>query len=162
MDYNEEIVTAWLNIHKKMFTINNIMYGNFHSDVDILAISLASNEVWDCEIKIRTGTTKINNNNTTQNGFNHFINCFNHQERQNKIEELINKNNFNFTLKKVFITTKSFLGKTDHWINEFKNNKIEVLFFEDIIQDLNEISKKSKKASNLVIHTFKLINKFSK
>lgn len=92
MDVNEKIVIAWLEETKKMFSRNNIDYGQHHSDIDILAIDIFNCRAWDCEVKIRTGSTMISDNDSPQNGFQHFVDSFKDSERIKTLNILIPDN----------------------------------------------------------------------
>lgn len=158
MDVNEQIVIAWFDECKNMFTRNNIDYGQFHCDIDILAVDIRTKEVWDCEVKVRTGSTQISNNHNKQNGFNHFVNTFYDIAREKKINEILPKD---FTLKKKFITTKSLFGKDENqkkWINNFSEKGIDVIFFDTIINEINESTLDLKKSTNEIIQTLRLLN----
>lgn len=163
MDVNEKIVIAWLEETKKMFTRNNIDYGQYHSDIDILAINLFDKIAWDCEVKIRTGSIMISDNDTKQNGFKSFSDSFKNTERINVLKTLVPHD---YKIEKKFITTLSFLGKTDKnrlkWVTRFSVENIEVIFIEKIINELNMHSTIVKKSTNEVIQTLRLLNILSK
>lgn len=110
MDVNESIVSTQLN-ENGYFILNNIYYGQFHSDIDILAVNLNKRIILDCEIKIRTGSTKISNNDNKQNGFLHICNQLNSEIRKNKVISLIGTDK-GFKQKKLLITTRSFFGSS--------------------------------------------------
>ncbi len=159
MDANEQIVIAWLEECKQMFTRTNLDYGQFHSDIDILAINIKNNEAWDCEVKVRTGSTMISDNSNKQNGFKHFVKTFNDKERKKIIANLIPDS---YHVCRKFITTKSLFGKTKEnqtkWIQRFKDEIIEVIIFDEIIEDINRFSIEAKKSTNGVIQTLRLLN----
>lgn len=160
MDVNEKIVETWLREQEGMFTITSILFGTFHSDIDLLAANLNRKEIWDCEVKVRTGSTQISNNDNKQNGFQHFVDALKDSGREKKIREVIGKTDFKITKK--FITTKSLLGSTkatqDKWIKRFGDENIEVIFFDKIIKDLSSKAQVIHKSNNEVIQVLRLFH----
>ncbi len=158
MDVNEKIVTSWLQ-NKSFFTINSIYYGQYHNDIDILAINLKQKVIWDCEIKVRTGSTMISDNNNKQNGFNHFLSTFNDAKRSDKIFEYIDNQ---YSISKKFITTRSLFGKTEEnqnkWFKRFKDNNIDVIYFDEVMKELSNFSIKTKKSTDEIIQVLKLFH----
>lgn len=163
MDINEQIVITWLEQCKGLFTRNNIHYGQYHSDIDILAINLKTSIAWDCEVKVRTSTTKIANTDNPQNGFNRFVRSLNSEERDEKVLSILPKNTL---VVKKFITTNSLFGKSEEniskWEQAFKDRNIEVIFFDEIIKDLFEFASKTPKTSNDVIQVLKMFSIYNK
>lgn len=159
MDANEQIVIAWLEECKQMFTRTNLDYGQFHSDIDILAINIKANEAWDCEVKVRTGSTMISDNANKQNGFKHFAKTFRDKDRQKIITNLVPDT---YRVIRKFITTKSLFGKTienqNKWIKRFTDENIDVIFFDEIIADINRFAVDAKKSTNGVVQTLRLLN----
>ena len=157
MDVNEKIVNSWLQ-NKLFFTINSIFYGQYHNDIDILAINVKKKEIWDCEVKVRTGTTMISDNDNKQNGFNHFVNTFQSQERKDKLNEYMDNT---FTVKQKFITTKSLFGKTDKnqkkWFYKFKQENIEVIYFDEVMNELYEYAIQTKKSTDEIVQVLRLL-----
>jgi hypothetical protein len=158
MDVNEKIISTWLT-HHKYFVMDNIYFGQFHQDIDLLAVNLSSKELLDIEVKVRTGSTKISDNDNKQNGFKHFVGQLNSQERGNKIKEIIGDLN-GFRIRKLFITTRSLLGKVNNkiWIDRFLQEGIEVKFIEEIISELEELAKGLSLSKNEVIQILRLQN----
>lgn len=157
MDVNEKIVNSWLQ-NKLFFTINSIFYGQYHNDIDILAININKKEIWDCEVKVRTGSTMISDNNNKQNGFNHFVSTFQSQERKDKLNQYVDNN---FTIKQKFITTKSLFGTTDKnqkkWFEKFKQENIEVIYFDEVMNELYEYAIETKKSTDEIIQVLRLL-----
>lgn len=158
MDVNERIVETWLR-ELGMFTTNELYYGNYHKDIDLLAVNLINKEIWDCEVKVRTGSTQISDNANKQNGFKHFVSSLKSKERDNKIKQYCGKNKFK--VSKVFITTKSLFGRTEvnqnKWLRKFNDNGIEVVFFDRIIKELQAKAHVATKSNNEVIQVLKLL-----
>ncbi len=158
MDVNEKIVTSWLQ-NKCFFTINSIYYGQYHNDIDILAVNFKKKIVWDCEVKVRTGSTMISNNDNKQNGFKHFVNTFDDVKRSDKISEYIDNE---YTIIKKFITTKSLFGKTENnqkkWFKEFKDKRIDVIYFDEVMKELSDLSIETKKSTDEIIQVLKLFH----
>jgi hypothetical protein len=157
MDVNEKIVYAWL-ASKDYFVIDGIDFGQFHSDIDILAVNIKLKEIIDFEIKIRTGSTKISGNTKKQNGFYHYVNQFHHVERITRINDIAG-NNHGYSLRKVFVTTYSFLGALKNrtkWINNFLAYNIEVMFIEDMVEDLENHALTLRLSKNEVIQILRL------
>ena len=157
MDVNEKIVDAWLQ-HKGFFTKNSINYGQFHNDIDILAVDLKKVIIWDCEVKVRTGSTQISKNHNKQNGFYKFVETFNDPERKKAINNCIGCNGYEISKK--FITTKSLFGKSvqnqSKWVSSFEEEGIDVIFFDEIIRDLSKHAKESKKSTNEIVQVLRL------
>ena len=131
MDVNETIVLTWLHFHS-FFTINTIYYGQFHSDIDILALNLLRKEIWDIEVKVRTGSTKIMNGTDRQNEFDHFVHQLTSSERTQKIQEFVGDHD-GFELNKVFVTTRSMLGSTDNqkkWTSSVESDMFAALHLD--------------------------------
>ncbi len=155
MDINEKIVIAWLN-HKQYFVIGNIDYGQFHENIDILAVNIKEKEILNCEVKVRTGKTLIGESDKKQNGFQHFVNQLKSAARQKTIIDIIGVTDYK--LKDLFITTKSLLGvkNKQKWIDKFKEKNIDVLFIEDIVQNLEDLALKTMISSNEIIQILRL------
>ncbi|MBT2605625.1 hypothetical protein J7E55_21830 [Bacillus sp. ISL-53] len=160
MDVNESIVSTWLN-ENGYFILNNIYYGQFHSDIDILAVNLNKRIILDCEIKIRTGSTKISNNDNKQNGFLHICNQLNSEIRKNKVISLIGTDK-GFKQKKLLITTRSFFGSSlenrKKWFKQFRAHGIKVQFIEGIVYSLERKASRQKISSNEVMQILRLRN----
>lgn len=158
MDVNEKIVSTWLN-ENGYFILNNVYYGQFHSDIDILAVNLNKKILLDCEIKVRTGSTKISNNEN-KSGFKHICNQLNSLERNAKIVSLVGNGN-NFKQEKLLITTRSFFGLLNNrkkWIRKFSNQGIKVQFIEGIVYSLERKAKRLNISTNEVIQILRLRN----
>ena len=158
MEVNERIVNTWLNTVKKHFTVSCLDYGKFHNDIDILSVNLQTNEVWDCEIKVRTGSTKITNSTDKTNGFIHFVGTFNDPQRLNAVNVFLPKKEF--ILKRKFITTKSLFGSEKNktkWVSKFGKEDIEVVFFDEITKDLADYAKTLKKSNNEILQILRLL-----
>lgn len=161
MDTNEKIVCSWLSMNH-FFILTNLDYAQFHSDIDILAINVKTKSVLDFEIKIRTGSTYISNNRNKQNGFYHICNQLLGHDRNNKINEVVGINH-GYKVRKVLVTTKSFLGKTnktrEKWIRQFKSNNINVVFIEKVVDILLKKSKFLKITKDEIIQILRLQHK---
>ena len=158
MDVNEKIISTWLT-HHNYFVMDNIYFGQFHQDIDLLAVNLLLREVLDIEVKVRTGSTKISDNDNKQNGFRHFVGQLKSLERDNKISEIIGDIG-DFKIRKIFITTRSLLGKvkSQKWIDSFSHEGIEVKFIEEIISELEDHAKGLPLSKNEVIQILRLQN----
>ena len=113
-------------------------------------------EVWDCEIKVRTGSTRISNKSNKQNGFLHFVKTLNDSTRETKCKEYLTNN---YEIKKKFITTRSLFGSVgnqNNWIDEFKKEYIDVIFFDEIVKDLSDYAKGINKSNNEVVQILRL------
>ncbi len=160
MDVNERIVEIWLRLKKKMFTTTEIHFGNSHNDIDILAVRLGQKiEIWDCEVKIRTGSTNISNGNDKRNSFDNYVKLMKSSEREQALKSyFVNEPK---AVKKKFITTAKFLGATElnqsKWIKKFNEQGIDVILMEEIVKDLLELASQTKKTSADVIQILKLI-----
>jgi len=133
MDVNEKIVTEWLYLCKNQFTIANIPFkvfgpkgGSNYSNIDILATDKKGN-FYDYEIKWRARSGIMSTDIQT------FIKQMIRKERILKIKEIIG----NVPYIKTFITTKLLFGRKEKEIvSKFNVSGIDVIFFEDIIQEL--------------------------
>lgn len=159
MDVNEKIVETWLREHEGMFTVTSLLFGNFHADIDLLAVNLNTKEIWDCEVKVRTAI-QISNNASKQNGFQHFVGALKDKKRETRILEFVGKTDFKITKK--FIATKSLLGRTqatqDRWVKQFRDENIDVIFFDKIIKDLSTRAQAVHKSTNEVVQVLRLFH----
>lgn len=139
MDVNEKIINEWLHLCKNQFTITNIPFkvfgpkgGSNYSNIDVLAVDKSGN-FYDYEIKWRSVYSV---GATDKETIESFIKQMKRKARVKKIKEIIGNKSY----KKIFITTKVCLGNREEMrgkrIKEFKKNKIDVLFFDDIIPEL--------------------------
>ena len=153
MDANEQIVIAWLQQVKKMFIKSELYYGSHHADIDILAVSLPNNEIWDCEIRTRTASTNMDQKSSSE-----IIRKFQDDEREKVISAFVN--NDDFSISKVLIISKNYLGQTEKtiskWTTKFTDEKIKALYLDDIVDELKSYSKECKKTQNPIIQAMKL------
>ncbi|OLS23106.1 MAG: hypothetical protein HeimC3_26560 [Candidatus Heimdallarchaeota archaeon LC_3] len=160
MDVNEEIVEKWLQLKRNQFTRTNIKFkvigekgGSNYSDIDILAVD-NDGKYFDYEIKWRS---KASLSATNQDKLNNIINQMTRPERMKKIEEMIGKSEY----EKIFVTTKTFLGKSPQKREEltkiFKEKNIEMLFFEDIIKELVEIIDVKGSYDSMVLQIIRML-----
>ncbi|MFC5401493.1 hypothetical protein [Cohnella soli] len=159
MDVNEKIVEAWLTT-KNFFMMSTIDYAQFHKDIDILAVNVADKVIWDCEVKIRTGSTKISETTRKRAGFVHIRDQLNNQERDDKIREIIG-NDHDYEISKRLITTYSYFGSPKNrakWMAKFNAENIEVMFIEDMVHELEETAKGLALSKNEVIQILRLQN----
>ena len=156
MDVNEKIVECWLNNCKNIFTISNVEYNIHHSAIDILGIDLKRKEVLDIEVKFKAKIS-IGENKKPQNGFLHFKKQLLDNSRDAIIARMLPVNH-NFTIKKIFITTKHFftVKKYDYWLKRFKKEGISLIFFEDIMKELREKAGTLNKANDEILQTLRV------
>jgi len=139
MDVNEKIITEWLYLCKNQFTIANIPFkvfgskgGSNYSNIDILATD-KNNNFYDYEIKWRAVAGIGATDNETVDSL---IRQMTRRERIIKIKEIIGSKHY----QKILVTTKTFFGRNEetrlNYIKMFNRKKIDVLFFDDIIQEL--------------------------
>lgn len=159
IDVNEKIISTWLT-HHNYFVMVNIYSGQFHLDIDLLAVNLTMKELLDIEVKVQTGITKISDNDNKQNGFRHFVGQLKSVERENKINEIIGYSE-EFKIRKDIYYIKSLLGKknTNMWLDKLFHEEIEVKFIEEIISELEEHAKGLPLSKNEVIQILKLQNR---
>ena len=152
MDVNEQIAITWLTEVKKMFIQSELYFGQYNSDIDILAVSIIDQLLWDCEIKVRTGTT-----NMCKSSFDNIINNFNCPDRANIIFA-VNQNKL--ALKKKLIISQKYLGETPQtikrWEAAFTLKNIDVIYFDTVIKELSDFSSSCSKTTNVIIQTLKL------
>ncbi|MBQ0734949.1 hypothetical protein [Aquimarina celericrescens] len=150
-----------------MFTLNTLYFNGDENkdnkDVDILAIDPFNNIAWDCEVKLRTGTSRIlEGSNKKTIGFLKFVEDYLYPDRKRVILEKIPES---YIIEKVFITTSNFFGTSKEnqkkWKNRFKEHDITVIFFEIIMEDLNQFAIKSKISSDEIIQTIRLQNLYT-
>lgn len=160
MDVNEKIVNCWLQNCKETFTMYDVEYDNYHSAIDILGVDLKSNIVYDIEVKFKA-KIKIADSDKKQNGYRHITKQLLSKEREKVIQQLLS-NKFNYTVKRIFVTTKRFLSvnKFDYWQNRFLNDGIEVWFFDDIVSELSELSSNLNKANDEILQSLRMFNQF--
>lgn len=156
-DVNEEIVVKWLNLCKKQFTIENIVFKvpRNYSDIDILAVD---NEgcYYDYEIKWRSAWSIGATDKETSGNL---ILQMKREERVEKIRKIIGKKDY----KKIFVTTKQFFGKEEKRKSieeEFKKEGIEVIYFEEIIKELSEKIKIKGRYDSPILQTIRILKYF--
>ncbi|MEY3788962.1 MAG: hypothetical protein RLZ75_3170 [Pseudomonadota bacterium] len=152
MDVNEQIAITWITEVKKMFVRSELYFGQYNNDIDILAVSIVDDLIWDCEVKARTGST-----NMDEASFADIIKKFNCPERINLISSLTGNKT---EIKKKLIISKKYFGETEKTINKWKDkfnqNDIEVIYFDTVIDDIRNFAVSCSKTTNLVIQTLKL------
>ena len=160
MDVNEKIVVEWLNLCKNQFVISNIPFkvfgpsgGSNYSNIDILSTD-SKNNFYDYEIKWRSVFGIGSTDNKTIYAL---VNQLSRKERIEKIKEIIGEKSY----KKILVTTKTFLGKSDKkrnmFISKFKDNGIGVIFFNDIIQELVSAVHKLGRYDSQVLQIIRMI-----
>ena len=147
---------------KLFFTLPDIKYNSFNSAIDILAVNLNESIIWDIEVKFKSRIT-IAHNKSKEQGFEHFVSQLINNNRENKITDIIGKSDKGFKIIKTFITTKRFFTKKkfDYWVEQFKYNGINVVFFDDIINDLSTLAKNSTKENDVILQTLRLYKQFA-
>jgi len=164
MNVNEEIVKEWLHLCKNHFTIDDINFkvygkkgGSNYSNIDILAVDNKGN-YYDYEIKWRSVYTIAT---ADKEMMNRLLKQLTRKERIEKIKGIIGNKKYS----KILITSIIFLGKSKkkRTIHEkfFRENNIEVVYFEDIITDLiRKIDRKGRYDSILlqIIRILKIYN----
>ena len=163
LDINEEIVEKWLQLAKNRFTRTNISFkvkgkkgGSNYSDIDILAVD-NDGKYYDYEVKWRSKATL---SATNQAKLNEIINQMTRHERIAKIEKIIGKKEY----EKIFVTTRSFLGKSDQKQNDlikvFEKDNIKIIFFEDIVKELVEIINVKGRYDSMAIQIIRILKQF--
>ena len=171
MNVNERIVNCWLNNCRNMFTICSVNYnpaalanspaevdpaaaspeiddllapaktGKYHSDIDLLAVSLQGTApvLWNIEVKLRTGGIRVKMNDSKQNGFYHICGQLLDKNRADCLHRIApacaNIENYLVTNRK-FLNTRETKTDPDYWTRQFAERGIRILYFEDIIADL--------------------------
>jgi hypothetical protein len=154
LEVNQQIVISWLK-SKKFFVIEELFYGQHNNDVDVLAVSLNEELIYDCEVKCRL-KTKMD-----KAMFNKVVDEYQNPLRLGKIGQFIGDAE-RFSLKKVFITTKFLLGSEknrDKWEGKFREQNIEVFYLDDILQELSDFASETSKTNDLTIQIFRLFNR---
>ncbi len=146
MDVNEQIVATWAEKSQSLFLITELYFGNRHNDIDLLGVNLIKEEIWDIEVKVRTGST-----NMCANDFNAIIDNFENEERELAIKERIGASKF--PRKRILIISDSYLGR---WEGRFREKGLEVIPLSKVMQDLLEIAKSERKSMNPIIQTLRL------
>ena len=165
MDVNEEIAKEWLHLCKKQFTLDNIPFkvygpkgGSNYSNIDLLAVD-SENNYYDYEVKWRSVYSLSASDKETPEGFLHQMT---RPERIEKIREIIGERSY----KKILITTHHHFGKTEkkknEFINFFNKHQIEVIFFEDIINELINQIKTNGRYDSPVLQVIRILKLFNK
>ncbi|MDP3698906.1 MAG: hypothetical protein Q8R47_04925 [Nanoarchaeota archaeon] len=163
MDVNEEIVKQWLHSCKQQFTIDDIRFkvfgpkgGSNYSNVDLLAVDKAG-KYYDYEIKWRSVYSLGATDKETPAAL---INQMLRKERVEKIKSIIGRKPY----QKIFITTYQMFGrsqeKRDKFVKIFNSNKIQVLFFEEIIKELVSAIDVKGRYDSEVLQTIRMIKYF--
>ena len=162
-DVNEIIVSNWLKLCKKQFTMENISVkvegdkgGSNYTDIDILAVDREGN-YYNYEIKWRSVFVLPS---TDEKHFPGYVKQLKRLERMKEIKRLTGTTK----VKHFFVTTKNHLGKKEEkrqiFIDKFKKECIEVLFFEDIVCELVEVIKINGRYDSEVLQTIRMLKFF--
>ena len=163
MDVNEEIVKEWLHICKRQFTLESIRFkvygpkgGSNYSDIDILAVDKNGN-FYDYEIKWRSVYSL---NATDKESVDAFIKQVLREERIEKINEIIGDK----LCKHIFITTKQLFGRSETKrkliTEEFNKKDIEIVFFEDVINELVAHIEIKGRYDSPILQTIRMLKYF--
>ena len=156
MEVNQQIVISWLK-SKKCFVIEELYYGLHNNDVDVLAINVIENRIYDCEVKCRLST------NMYKNLFKKIVAEFKNPLRMKMISRYIGKRNgINLSIEQIFITTKSLLGSEknrENWKGKFSENNIGVIYLDDILKELSSHASRISKTNDLTTHLLRLLEK---
>jgi len=158
MDVNEEIVREYFELIENCIVRANIEYEKkYHKAIDLLAIDKNGNII-DIEVKWKS-TIVIADSTKKQNGFKHIVNQLNDKKRNETIKELLGKE----PSIKLFVTPRHFFPKTkfDYWVNKFREENIEIKFFDDIIPSLVEKIKVKGKYDSPVLQTIRMLKYFN-
>ena len=157
MDVNEEIVKEYFELVENCIVRASIEYGRYHSAIDLLAVDKIGN-VKDIEVKWKSRIV-IEDSDKKQNGYYHIINQLKNKKRDEIIKELIGK----LPTEKILVTTKHFFSKSklEYWKNRFKEQNIQVLFFDDIIPKLVKEIKTKGKYDSPVLQTIRMLKYFN-
>ncbi|MDE2217309.1 MAG: hypothetical protein KGJ87_09155 [Planctomycetota bacterium] len=140
MDVNEIIVREWLQFCKNQFTIEDIKFkvygskgGSNYGNIDIL--STDGKNYYDYEVKWRSAW-KIPNTQQGDESINSFIEQIFNKPREAKIREYTKgkKCNHILVIHRQMLTKKG----EDSAIMKFKKKGIQILYFEDIINQLKD------------------------
>jgi len=167
MDTNEKIIEEWLRLCKHQFTIVNIPFkvfglkgGSNYSNIDIFSVDIDGN-FYDYEVKFRS---EYSIGATDKETIDSLIFQLSRKERVEKIFEIIGNKKY----KKILITTRIMFGKKqekiDNFLSIFRKNNIEIIFFEDVINDLiKSVNLKGRYDSQMlqIIRLFKKYNLLS-
>jgi len=162
-DVNEEIITEWLHLCKRQFTIDNIKFkvygpkgGSNYSDVDILTVD-KDGKYYDYEVKWRS---KFSLGATNKETVSAFINQMLRKERVETIKKIIGNKSY----QKVFITTYSLFGRSEEKRKkiegEFNKNKIKIKYFEDIIPELVDKIETIGRYDSPILQTIRMLKYF--
>lgn len=154
MESNQQIVVSWLK-SKEFFVVEEIFYGQHNHDIDILAVDLRSNIIYDIEVKFRKNT-KIHSNI-----YSAVVDNFADTDRDQAIIKYFGENFNNYTIEKCFITNKSLLGKDSNrikWEQGFAIQGISVKYLEDILQELKQKVAVVTKTNDTVLQLLRIMN----
>ncbi|QRF76159.1 hypothetical protein Thermo_01676 [Thermoplasmatales archaeon] len=164
MEPAEIIVKEWLQKVMKQFTMENILYpvnsgksGSNYSDIDIFAFDAKDRKFYDYEVKWSSGHAI---GATPSQTVGNIVNRFYDDARGEIISEIGISDSRN--IQKVLVAPRLYFGTKEEtkkkYEQMFKENKIEVKYFEDIIKELMEYSEKSKKDDSIVVRLLRSIN----
>ena len=168
MELNEEIVKEYFCTVKRCFVRENVLYkvttqrpgkkkGGGWSDIDLLAYSPVSNEILDIEVKYRE-VAPFHRGIDKASSLDKVINNYVLESRIVKIAEL---NPQSLPVKRVFVTNKkAFTEKTrQEYVSLLQDNNIELLYLENIFQELQEYFKNnSNKMTSVLGQVLRIIN----
>ena len=162
MEHAEVIVKEWLQKVKKQFTMENILYpvnfgehGSNYSDIDVLATDTEGN-FYDYEVKWAGGPTIGATQNQSTDGISK---RFNDDARIQSLKE-IGITNIG-EVKKILVVPHVYFGVREETKQkkerELIENGVEVVYFDDVIDELMEYSLKTKKDDSTVVRLFRSI-----
>ena len=162
----EEIVCVWLQFCKNHFVMRNIPYREkmvgrdekerwTNREIDILSTD-GSGNCAEYEVKWRTTSWVGHSRSEKMSALIHQIN---NSHRRNRIKKILGESTG--TPQKFLVTQRRFFGnaeKRQERIKAFRKRRIELLWFEDIINDLLiylDTSESSGKFDPLVLKTIR-------
>lgn len=155
MNTYEKIIEDWLRICKKQFTILNISFKvpRNYSDIDILSTDGHGN-FYDYEVKYRDSASI---GATDKEKPEYLISQLNRKEREVAVKMFTKGKDY----QRFFLTTKAIFGnkRKEEYLSLFAKAGIEVIYFEEVIDDLIEVEGRF---DSPFFQTIKLLKKFNK
>ncbi len=160
MEINEEIVKEYFTKVKKCFILENVIYklqtqregkkkGGGWSDIDLLVYDPFKNRIIDVEVKYRHNAQFHTGKDKTSN-INNVIHDFLRSERQQCIS-IYNPNNLE--ILKIFVTNRKAFSerKRTEYEKILRDNNIELLYFEKIVERLKKYYQENSNKMTSVI-----------
>jgi hypothetical protein len=173
-EVNEEIIEQYLKLVKKWFYVTDISFrvpGNY-SNIDLLAFDPQHSQYYDIEVKYRSAYTLTAKNRSgedvSKKSVMELVDQFtSYPTREVTIRNYTNKQ----TAKKILVTTKNFLGRSQSKRNQMErafyselsargHDNATIWYFDDIIPELVDQLDPCGRYNTQLLQAIRMIKEF--